>query len=451
MGTDALSVRRSTVSRTSGPSYGRVPSRQLRRFLAPDGFLAALLAKRRVADVRLEVHLRRGDEVHLYCGLTCLVKSGLEGSGSVWVETHGTYAGQLCASGLFRPRRTRTIGRGKYVRGVWTVGEPGFVEALDRFLEDVATCPRCCEPRAANAGTCRREAGAVQAWWSRIGEPWVVFDKEAALAYPSVREGLLMAVQPTPQVGVAPACRALGVPRASFYRRRAPGHQRVRPVLRPLCASRAIDVLRASSIGRSMKASICDDVDYGWSGAISGHPCYTKRAPDGPCRGGRQAARDAYLGLEAQRLLDHPESPDIGNTDRRQAKPMPKSRCSSKSLAGLEESTRSASEKRSTSGPSYPRAVTATCVLLEIKDARGSSTADPAGAGGLFYASASFQPLSFPQQRRQTREGAVQAWWSRIGEPWVVFDKEAALAYPSVRERRRHLSELFRASVDEAR
>ena len=37
-----------------------------------------------------------------------------------------------------------------------------------------------------------------------------------------------MAVQPlASQVGVAPACRALGVPRASFYRRQrpAPGHQ----------------------------------------------------------------------------------------------------------------------------------------------------------------------------------------------------------------------------------
>ena len=40
-----------------------------------------------------------------------------------------------------------------------------------------------------------------------------------------------MAVQPlASQVGVAPACRALGVPRASFYRRQrpAPGHQQPR-------------------------------------------------------------------------------------------------------------------------------------------------------------------------------------------------------------------------------
>ena len=45
-----------------------------------------------------------------------------------------------------------------------------------------------------------------------------------------------MAVQPlASQVGVAPACRALGVPRASFYRRQrpAPGHQQPRPTPLP--------------------------------------------------------------------------------------------------------------------------------------------------------------------------------------------------------------------------
>ena len=45
----------------------------------------------------------------------------------------------------------------------------------------------------------------------------------AAGIQPRTREGLLMAVQPlASQVGVAPACRALGVPRASFYRRQRP-------------------------------------------------------------------------------------------------------------------------------------------------------------------------------------------------------------------------------------
>ena len=56
-----------------------------------------------------------------------------------------------------------------------------------------------------------------------------------------------MAVQPlASQVGVAPACRALGVPRASFYRRQrpTPGHQQPRPTpARALCASERAHVL----------------------------------------------------------------------------------------------------------------------------------------------------------------------------------------------------------------
>ena len=56
----------------------------------------------------------------------------------------------------------------------------------------------------------------------------------AAGIQPRTREGLLMAVQPlASQVGVAPACRALGVPRATFYRRRRPATGHHSPVLRP--------------------------------------------------------------------------------------------------------------------------------------------------------------------------------------------------------------------------
>ena len=56
-----------------------------------------------------------------------------------------------------------------------------------------------------------------------------------------------MAAQPlASQVGVAPACRALGVPRATFYRRQrpAPGHQQPRPTpARALRASERAHVL----------------------------------------------------------------------------------------------------------------------------------------------------------------------------------------------------------------
>ena len=69
----------------------------------------------------------------------------------------------------------------------------------------------------------------------------------AAGIQPRTREGLLMAAQPlASQVGVAPACRALGVPRATFYRcqRPAPGHQQPRPTpARALRASERAHVL----------------------------------------------------------------------------------------------------------------------------------------------------------------------------------------------------------------
>ena len=80
-------TRRSKVSGADGPTYDRAPSRQLRDLLATDGFLAPLLVRRTVAGVGLEVHLRPADEVHLYCGLTCLVKSGRDAGGSIRIES----------------------------------------------------------------------------------------------------------------------------------------------------------------------------------------------------------------------------------------------------------------------------------------------------------------------------------------------------------------------------
>ena len=64
------------MSRVGGPAYDRGPSRQLRGLLASDGFLRPMLQERTVAGVGLDLNLRRGDEVDLCCGLTCLVKAG---------------------------------------------------------------------------------------------------------------------------------------------------------------------------------------------------------------------------------------------------------------------------------------------------------------------------------------------------------------------------------------
>ena len=57
----------------------------------------------------------------------------------------------------------------------------------------------------------------------------------------------MIAVQPlAAQVGVAPACQALGVSRASFYRRQrsTPGHQQPRPTpARALCEAEREQIL----------------------------------------------------------------------------------------------------------------------------------------------------------------------------------------------------------------
>ena len=84
------------ASEAGTAGYDRAPSPRLCELLRSDGFLAPLREKRKVAGVELDLHLRRGDEVALCCGLTCLVKSGWDGRASL-------------TNDLFRPGRTRAI------------------------------------------------------------------------------------------------------------------------------------------------------------------------------------------------------------------------------------------------------------------------------------------------------------------------------------------------------
>ena len=155
------------------PSYKRTPSPALRQLLAADGFLAPLLQERTTNGIEIEVQFRSGDEVHLYCGLTCIVKCGRDSDSSIWVESHRTYALRPCANRLFRPASRRVTKRGKYVRDVWSISDPAFATALEIFLDGVTVGER------------QTKEGSIQASWSRVSAPWVVFDKEAQLAYPS--------------------------------------------------------------------------------------------------------------------------------------------------------------------------------------------------------------------------------------------------------------------------
>ena len=158
------------------PSYKRTPSPALRRLLAADGFLAPLLRERTTNGIQIEVQFRGGDEVHLYCGLTCIVKCGRDGDSSIWVESHRTYACRHCAKRLFRPASRRVTKRGACVRDVWSVGDFAFAPALEAFLNGVTVAER------------QTKEGSIQARWSKVIAPWIVFDKEAQLAYPSKSE-----------------------------------------------------------------------------------------------------------------------------------------------------------------------------------------------------------------------------------------------------------------------
>ena len=191
----------------SSPTYDRAPSPRLRQLLAPGGFLAPLLAKRTLEGIELEVHLRREKEVHLYCGLPRLVASGPGTGEKVWVKSHESYATQKCANLMFRPGRAKEFDQGVCSRDIWGDGEPGVARALDVFLDGVRVDPR------------QLSEGAIQARWAQVEEPWIAFDKEAALAYPSETERarqLFEAFQPSVDEARRQLC-ALALARRSSH------------------------------------------------------------------------------------------------------------------------------------------------------------------------------------------------------------------------------------------
>ena len=138
--------------------YDRAPSEHLRELLAPGGFLGPLinLRERQVAGLRLDVHLRANDEVHVYCGLTRLMVVRRSVDGTVVVTADLAYRKQDCDAQFFKE---------------WNGTESNeFAEALEAYLRGVNVRP------SFTAGE-----GKVQALWSRVTEPWIPFDREAVL------------------------------------------------------------------------------------------------------------------------------------------------------------------------------------------------------------------------------------------------------------------------------
>lgn len=149
------------MSPKNTPSYDRAPSLALQKLLSVGGFLAPLpaLASRQVAGCNLDVHLRRNDEVHIYCGLTRLVKVKLCKNGTIRIGADKSYTQQQCGRALFRG---------------WNTTDSSFGQVLDSYLRSVKV-----------DGRRTKKEGFIQAHWSRIVEPWIPFDKEAELSYAS--------------------------------------------------------------------------------------------------------------------------------------------------------------------------------------------------------------------------------------------------------------------------
>ena len=154
------------------PGAVRVPA----TLLAPEGFLAPLLRKIKVEGIDLEAHLRPENEVHVYCGLTCLVKTRLSGS--------GTSGSNRTRPTPINPERSVCFGRD---------GPGKSTEVRTRAMSGRSTSPALRRHWRLSWAVCgsrpgKEREGDVQARWSRVTEPWIPFDKEAALAYPSAAE-----------------------------------------------------------------------------------------------------------------------------------------------------------------------------------------------------------------------------------------------------------------------
>lgn len=136
--------------------YCRAPSKQLRKYLSPGGFLAPLLEPRTAVGVPVDVHFREDDHLHLYCGLTRIVDARLSGTDAI-LTAHRTYKEQDCAEPLFRR---------------WRASEPGLSEAIVAYARRVEVAPRH-----------TAKEGAIQSAWCQIQEPWMPFDREAVIGY----------------------------------------------------------------------------------------------------------------------------------------------------------------------------------------------------------------------------------------------------------------------------
>ena len=149
---------------TQTVTYERAPSKELCALLAPGEFLSPICDLHRhsveVHDgLGLDVHFRRSDEIHAYCGLTRLFVLKRKRNGSMNVSADKEHAQFDCEGSFLRE---------------WRAHDDGFKQAMDNYLGNLKV----------NSRHTSKE-GRVQMKWSRVAEPWISFDREARLQYRS--------------------------------------------------------------------------------------------------------------------------------------------------------------------------------------------------------------------------------------------------------------------------
>ena len=144
---------------TLEPRYSRAPSDDLQKLLQSGGFLSPIILlsgeKLKKYSLPFDVHFRRNDEIHVYCGHARIFTARLSRRNTVKIDAHATY--QKDHEEFFRD---------------WNIGETDFTISLERYLNNVNIPSRLFE-----------KEGKLQADWSRMIEPWVPFDREAVLSY----------------------------------------------------------------------------------------------------------------------------------------------------------------------------------------------------------------------------------------------------------------------------
>ena len=142
------------------PAYNRAPSAQFLELLSPGGFLSALigLAAREIDGYLHDVHFREHNELHAYRGRSSLVAAKLLYGSELHLTADRSYQAQPCAKNFLRR---------------WNTHESEFSRELEGYVNGIRV-----------SSSFLNAEGAVQDRWSRIGFPWVPFDRDGILGGP---------------------------------------------------------------------------------------------------------------------------------------------------------------------------------------------------------------------------------------------------------------------------